>query len=136
NMATKTIHLGWYETLNPVRDTLEVFSGKWKLPILISGMAGNERFTDIQNSVGCITPKVLAKELKDLEEHQLIKRIVVDDYPVKILYKAEPYAKTKTTIIEVPKTWGQSHRKNLFAGGTMDEVESVLSAPLLPHLYL
>ncbi|MCC2599408.1 helix-turn-helix transcriptional regulator [Sphingobacterium sp. FBM7-1] len=79
-----------------------------------------------QNSIGCITPKVLAKELKDLEEHQLIKRIVVDDYPVKILYKAEPYAKTITPIIEVLKTWGQNHRKKLFAGGKMDEVESVL----------
>ncbi len=79
-----------------------------------------------QNSIGCITPKVLAKELKDLEEHQLIKRIVVDDYPVKILYKAEPYAKTITPIIEVLKTWGQNHRKKLFAGGKMEEVESVL----------
>lgn len=125
-MATKTIHLCCSETLNPVRDTLEVFSGKWKLPILISVMAGNERFMDIQNSIGCITPKVLAKELKDLEEHQLIKRIVVDDYPVKILYKAEPYAKTITPIIEVLKTWGQNHRKKLFAGGKMEEVESVL----------
>ena len=79
-----------------------------------------------QNSIGCITPKVLAKELKDLEEHQLIKRIVVDDYPVKILYKAEPCAKTITPIIEVLKTWGQNHRKKLFAGGKMEEVESVL----------
>ncbi|WEK71769.1 MAG: winged helix-turn-helix transcriptional regulator [Candidatus Chryseobacterium colombiense] len=39
-----------------------------------------------------ITPKVLAKELKELEQHQLIKRIVIDDYLVKIFYKLEPYA--------------------------------------------
>ncbi|WPU95711.1 winged helix-turn-helix transcriptional regulator [Mucilaginibacter sabulilitoris] len=29
----------------------------------------------------------LAKELKDLEQHQLIKRIVIDSYPIKISYQ-------------------------------------------------
>jgi DNA-binding HxlR family transcriptional regulator len=113
-MATSKSHLCCSETLKPLRDALDVFNGKWKIPILVSVIMGNERFTDIQNSIPGISPKVLAKELKDLEEHDLIKRIVMDQYPVKILYKPEPYADTITPIIETLKTWGQNHRKRLF----------------------
>jgi DNA-binding HxlR family transcriptional regulator len=66
---------------------------------------------DIQESIPGITLKVLAKELKDLEQHQLIKRTVVSDYPVKITFTHEPYADTLTPIIYTMKDWGISHRK-------------------------
>lgn len=113
-MHKKIIYSCCTETLIPVRDTLEVFGGKWKLPILISIMAGNERFTDIQKSIPNITPKVLTKELKSLEEHQLIKRVIIEDYPIKILYKAQPYVETIRPMIEALKIWGVNHRKKLF----------------------
>lgn len=113
-MANRMGYLSCLDTVKPVRDAIEVINGKWKLPIIISVTTGNERFTDIQESIPGITPKVLAKELKDLEQHQLIKRVVVDDYPVKILYKAEPYADTLTPIIHALKSWGLKHRKKIF----------------------
>ena len=114
----KPIYRDCAETIIPLRDALDVFTGKWKIPILFSMMSGNERYTDIQSSMPCISPKVLVKELKDLEEHKLIKRVVIDDYPVKILYKLEPYAQTVIPIIETLKAWGQNHRKKLFAEET------------------
>ncbi|MBC9797229.1 winged helix-turn-helix transcriptional regulator [Sinomicrobium weinanense] len=113
-MAAKRDYLSCLDTLKPVRDALDVINGKWKLPIIISIMVGNKRFTDIQNSIPGITPKVLAKELKELEVHQLIKRTVMDDYPVKILYKPEPYADTLVPVIDALKGWGLNHRKRLF----------------------
>jgi DNA-binding HxlR family transcriptional regulator len=113
-MAAKKAYLSCLDTVKPVRDALDVINGKWKLPIIISVTAGNERFTDIQESISGITPKVLAKELKDLEQHQLIKRTIIEDYPVKILYKPEPYAGTLTPIIYALKDWGLNHRKKIF----------------------
>lgn len=103
------------DTVKPVRDTLDVISGKWKLPIIISIGVGNERFTDIQESIPNITPKVLAKELKELEQHQLIKRIITEGYPVKVTYKSEPYAATLMPIIYAMKEWGLNHRKKIFS---------------------
>lgn len=114
-MASKKIHNDCRFTIIPVRDTLDVINGKWKLPIIISIGVGNERFTDIQQSIPGITPKVLAKELKDLEQHQLIKRTVIDDYPVKINYTLEPYADTLTPLIYAMKDWGINHRNKIFA---------------------
>ncbi|WP_420152195.1 winged helix-turn-helix transcriptional regulator [Siphonobacter sp.] len=111
--TTKKDYCNCLETIKPVRDTLDVINGKWKLPIIISVSVGNERFTDIQNSVPGITPKVLAKELKELEEHKLIKRTIIEGYPVKILYQAEAYADTLTPIIYALKEWGLKHRKKI-----------------------
>lgn len=109
-MAAKKEHACCIDTVKPVRDALVIISGKWKLPIIISVAAGNDRFTDIQNSIPGITPKVLAKELKELEQHKLIKRLVIDEYPVKISYRLEDYAESLTPIIYSLKEWGENHR--------------------------
>ena len=85
-------------------------------PIIISVMAGNKRFTDIQNSIPGITSKALAKELMDLEEHQLIKRTVIDDFPVKILNQPDIHVHTLIPIIDALKDWGLKHREKLFFG--------------------
>ena len=113
-MAQKKMHCDCLSTIKPVRDTLDVINGKWKLHIIISIGVGNNRFTDIQESIPGITPKVLAKELKDLEQHQIISRLVIDDYPVKISYQLEPYADTLTPLIYAMKDWGINHKKKVF----------------------
>ena len=113
-MAAKTKCHPCLDTVKPVRDALDVINGKWKLPIIISVGIGNERFTDIQESIPGITPKVLAKELKELEQHKLIRRIISDGYPVKVTYKTELYADTLGPIIYALKDWGLNHRKKIF----------------------
>jgi len=121
-MATKKVRSECLETIKPVRDALEVLNGKWKLAIIVSVSVGNNRFTDIQDSIPGITPKVLAKELKELEQHQLIKRTIIDDYPVKIIYQPELYAATLNPIIFALKDWGLNHRKKIFNKGyVLDE---------------
>lgn len=113
-MTDKKRYYNCLQVVKPVRDTLDVINGKWKLPIIISVSMGNERFTDIQESIPGISPKVLAKELKQLEENKLIRRTVIGDYPVKISYTAEPYASTLTPIIHAMTDWGLKHRKKIF----------------------
>jgi len=100
-------------SLMPVRDALDVVSGKWKLQIIISISSGNKRFREIERSIPNISSKVLAKELKDLEEHQLIKRTVYDDAPVLIEYTALPYAESLKDVIRSLYDWGVKHRKKI-----------------------
>jgi DNA-binding HxlR family transcriptional regulator len=102
------------ECVVPVRDALDVISGKWKLLILISIAAGYNRFREIQRNTPKITPKVLAKELKDLEEHRLVKRTVYDETPVTVEYNLTPYAETLEKVILALSEWGTNHRKQIF----------------------
>lgn len=96
-----------------VRDALEVISGKWKILILISITYGNKRFREIERSIPKISSKVLAKELKDLEDHKLIKRTVYDESPVLVEYTATDYVNSLKEVIKALHKWGQNHRKKI-----------------------
>lgn len=110
---SKASHTECSSAMLPVRDALDVISGKWKLMILISISSGNNRFREIERSIPKITSKVLAKELKDLEEHQLIKRTVYDESPVIVEYTTTPYATTLGNVIKELRDWGVNHRKKV-----------------------
>ena len=105
-MEGKTKHIDCLDQMLPIRDALDVISGKWKILILTSIMRGNRRFKEIESSIPKINPKVLSKELKDMEEHQLIKRIVHDDYPVLIEYVATEYALSLKKVMMELHAWG------------------------------
>lgn len=96
-----------------VRDALDVISGKWKILILISIIYGNKRFREIERSIPKISSKVLAKELKDLEDHQLIKRTVYDESPVLVEYTATDYSNSVSEVILALYNWGQNHRNKI-----------------------
>ena len=109
----KVSHTECSSSILPVRDALDVISGKWKLMILISISSGNHRFREIERSIPKITSKVLAKELKDLEEHTLIKRTVYDESPVIVEYTTTPYAASLGRVIKELRDWGINHRKKI-----------------------
>lgn len=100
--------------LTPVHDALDVIGGKWRMHVIISIRMGNERFTDIQHSIRGITPKMLSKELKELEMHKLIIREIENCYPVKIRYKLDPYTESLVPIILSLRDWGVAHKQRLF----------------------
>jgi DNA-binding HxlR family transcriptional regulator len=102
------------EQMLPIQDALDVMGGKWKVVILSSIMQGNRRFKEIERSIPKISPKILSKELKDMEEHQLIHRITHEDYPVSIEYVATEYARSLKNVMMELHAWGVNHRKKLF----------------------
>lgn len=97
----------------PIRDALDVINGKWKMMIIVSIMHGNKRFREIERSIPKITSKVLAKELKDLEQHKIIKRTVYDDYPVTVEYTATEYSNSLEKVITELYKWGVNHRRKI-----------------------
>ena len=99
--------------LKPLRVALAVINGKWKLQILVALDTGHHRFGDIKASIPAISAKVLAKELKDLEMHQLIQRTVQPGPPVAVYYQMLPYARTLNPIIFQLRDWGTQHQTRL-----------------------
>ncbi|NHM07645.1 helix-turn-helix transcriptional regulator [Flavobacterium sp. CYK-4] len=97
-----------------LNDTINVFSGKWKFAILSSITFGKQRYTDIQNNIPKITPRMLSKELKDLEMNGMITRIVHNTIPVIIEYKLTKSGESIKEVIEKMVDWGITHRKQFF----------------------
>jgi DNA-binding HxlR family transcriptional regulator len=94
-----------------VNDTLNVINGKWKLPIIGSLLFNKRRFTEIQKNIPKITPRMLSKELKDLELNGIVKRTVYDTLPVSVEYELTDSAKSLSDVLDKMLEWGLKHRK-------------------------
>lgn len=101
------------QKLLPVRDALDILSGKWKLPIIVSLSFGPKRFKVMQREVEGITAKMLSKELRDLEMNQLVTRTVYDTKPVSVEYELTKYGDTLQDVIAELGNWGAKHRKRI-----------------------
>jgi DNA-binding HxlR family transcriptional regulator len=106
-------HVECQGSLRNVLDALYVLNGKWKLPIILCLMQSSKRFNEIQSTITHISPKVLAKELKDLELNYFIKRNVYATTPVSIVYEATEYSATLKNILAELSTWGEAHREKV-----------------------
>lgn len=102
-------------SLAAVRDSLYVIGGKWKLPIIIALMDGPQRFRELQRSLVGITPRVLSKELKDLELNAFISRTVYDTTPVTVEYRLMEYSRTLKPVLAALREWGELHRNHIKA---------------------
>lgn len=101
------------EKIKFVQDTQYVIGGKWKLPIIISIYHENKRFNEILSSIPRITNRVLSKELRHLEENELISRKVYDDYPARIEYTLTDYCHSIAEVLEAMERWGKQHRERI-----------------------
>ena len=100
-------------SLSAIQDTLYVLGGKWKLPIIIALFSGPQRFRELQRSLETITPKVLSKELKDLELNEFIIRTVYPTTPVTVEYQATEYSQSLGDVLFAMRNWGEQHRARL-----------------------
>jgi DNA-binding HxlR family transcriptional regulator len=101
-----------------INDTLNVISGKWKLPIIGSLIYEKKRFTEIQRNIPKITPRMLSKELKELEINGMIKRIVYDTLPVSVEYELTNSAELLGEVLDKMVEWGLKHRKSVMGASS------------------
>ena|SRR5579871_3812878 len=98
-----------------LNDTLNVLQGKWKLHIMVALANGKLRFREIEKSIPNINPRMLSKELKDLEANGIISRNVYNTMPVSVVYELTPSGYSFCEVIDVMKAWGAKHRKAMLA---------------------
>ena len=100
-------------SLRNIIDALYVLNGKWKIALILSLIQSPKRFNEIKKDIEGISPKILAKELKDLELNDFVKRTVHPTIPVTIVYEATNYSKTLKSVIHELSIWGKMHREKV-----------------------
>ncbi|SIN75748.1 winged helix-turn-helix transcriptional regulator [Chitinophaga niabensis] len=93
------------------RDAIDLLSGKWKICILQVLSRGGRRFKDLEEQVWGITPKVLTKELQELEMNFLVMRTVNNTKPVTVSYELTDHAYSTQKVIAALVEFGTAHRK-------------------------
>src|SRR5690606_41453520 len=88
------------ESILALKDGIELLSGKWKFCILHNLQNyGTRRFKDLQELALGISPKVLSKELQELEDNLLISRTVNNTKPVTDCYAITAHAKATENVV-------------------------------------
>jgi len=106
NMECRKAHLA-------IKDTLDVVNGKWKLVLLaILISEGPKRFGELARAAS-ISPRILSKELQELEVNQMVSRKICDTKPVTVEYSAMAYALTLKEVLDAMGRWGENHRSKI-----------------------
>jgi DNA-binding HxlR family transcriptional regulator len=98
----------------PVQHSLDILSGKWKLPILHAlHKASPKRFKELEREIIGITPTMLTTQLRDLEKNGLISREIFATVPPTVEYRTTELGATLKPLIGEIKKWGALHMKQI-----------------------
>ncbi len=101
------------DELRAIQDALDIISGRWKMQIIALLCNGEFRYSELEKGLPKISPRMLTKELKDLEINELVVRKVYDSLPVKVTYKLADYGYTLVPLIIELTNWGKAHREKI-----------------------
>lgn len=97
-----------------VSSTLDIISGKWKPVILYHLMPDKTlRFNELKRLIPGITQRILTKQLRELEEADIILRTVYAEIPPKVEYAVTDYGRTLQPVLEMMHQWGETHLRRL-----------------------
>lgn len=106
-----------------LNDAMEILSGKWKFYILGTLICGGQlRFMDLLREVEGIGPKMLSKELQDLEMNRIVSRTVLSTKPITVVYELTELGKTLEPVLYAIAHWGIDYRRQMLSGASDQKI--------------
>lgn len=97
----------------PVKYTLGVIGGKWKLRILAQLLKKDViRFNELKKQISGITNTMLSNSLHELEQNQLIIRNQYNEMPLRVEYELTDKGKSLLPLLYELSHWGKSQMEN------------------------
>jgi DNA-binding HxlR family transcriptional regulator len=90
----------------PVRTTLNVLGGKWKLLILSYLLDEPRRYGELRRLMPEITEKMLIQELRDLETDGIVARTVHQTVPPRVDYSLTEQGQSVRPVFAELVGWG------------------------------
>lgn len=86
---------------------IKIIMGKWKGVILFHLLDGTMRFNELARQTRGIAPRLLAKQLRELEEDGLVNRKVFPVIPPRVDYSLTDEAMTLAPLLLDLNRWGE-----------------------------
>ena len=93
----------------PIRTTLEMLGGKWKLLIIFQIGERAVRFGELKRSLPDISEKMLVQELKSLADSDLVTRHSYGEVPPRVDYRLTEKGKMALPLIDHLRDFGQGY---------------------------
>ena len=91
----------------------EELYGKWKIRLLWFINQGHQRPSELQRKIPDASRRVLNIQLKELEQHELVSKIIYPVVPPKVEYSLTEFGKTLIPVISVLGNWGDENEERL-----------------------
>ena len=105
----------------PVEATLDVIGGKWKVVILFWLKDRTLRFGELRRKIPDMSERMLTQQLRELEQHGIVRREVYPEVPLKVEYSLTDYGRTLRPITDLMCEWGKRHIAVRHVGNRSDE---------------
>ncbi|MDN4074204.1 winged helix-turn-helix transcriptional regulator [Fictibacillus terranigra] len=93
---------------------LDMIVGKWK-PIIIQHLLSGDilRFNELRRLMPDITQRMLTLHLRELEEQDIVQRVVYPQIPPKVEYSITEYGKSLGPVMDAMHHWGAAHVEHM-----------------------
>ncbi len=101
----------------PVELTLQVIGGKWK-PIILYYLGENEvmRFGELKKAMPTITQKMLTRQLRELENDGVVRRVVYAQVPPRVEYSLTRLGSGIIPVLHELCRFGREYEEMLLDG--------------------
>lgn len=93
-----------------IRITMCLIGAKWKSCLIDLLRDGAKRPSEIHKNIPEATPRVLNLQLKELEEHGIIKKEIFPVLPPHAEYSLTALGEELLPVIDLLNDWGEAHR--------------------------
>ena len=94
------------ELFCPIKYLVEVFGGKWKLPVICILHNGNPmRFSEIKRQLENVTDIMLSQTLKELEKSGIVTRHQYNEVPPRVDYTLTDKGKSILPLLTEMAQW-------------------------------
>ncbi len=97
----------------PVQRTIAMIADKWKVIVIANLGDGTMRFRELQRAMAGVTPKVLTRQLRDLEQDGLVKRVAYAEIPPRVEYSLTPLGRSLLPILQQLHNWAVANSDTL-----------------------
>ena len=93
----------------PIADIQPIVRGKWTMVIIYFLSQGTLRFKELARKIPMVTEANLTKELRTLEQYEMIHREVYREVPPKVEYSLTDTGRKFLPVIEALESFAQEY---------------------------
>ncbi|WP_279433225.1 helix-turn-helix domain-containing protein [Micromonospora sp. KC213] len=100
----------------PISPVVDLIFGRWSSQVLwVLTHHDRLRFTELQQRLPAVSPKVLTQRLRQLERDGLVTRTYHAEMPPRVEYEPTDLGRTLSPVFQTLVTWANSHLDQVIA---------------------
>lgn len=97
----------------PVELSIRIIGGKWKPVILWQLKEKTKRFGELKRDITGITVKMLAQQLRELEQDGIISRRMYYEVPPRVEYSLTETGRSLDPVLTALSDWGAQYKTKM-----------------------